>query len=85
MFPLVCVMALCLFIIEILTSPSIFYICQQHLIEMLSLNMSRDPLEGKSTWLSSGEAKGRACRARHDHKFPKVRFSNIAKNSFYSA
>ena len=33
----------------------------------------------------SGEAKGRACRARHDHKFPKVGFSNIAKNSFYSA
>ena len=33
----------------------------------------------------SGEAKGRACRAGHDHKFPKVGFSNIAKNSFYSA
>ena len=36
-------------------------------------------------YVCSGEAKGRACRARHDHKFPKVGFSNIAKNSFYSA
>ena len=35
--------------------------------------------------IHSGEAKGRACRARHDHKFPKVGFSNVAKNSFYSA